>query len=106
MYPLALVVFLPVLISAAVTPIVMSIIVVPFQFPWPFSRVFSRVAQITILVLVLLLRKRFGLSHYVAGLRRQTNGSRITDFMAGFVTTAATVAIVLPCLVRAGVLEW
>jgi membrane protease YdiL (CAAX protease family) len=114
-YPVALLLFGTLFLSALLTPLVYLLIeLISGENIWPFSRVFHRVAMVVAICLVILLRKRFNIvkiKAYFAGL---TSGGGMFLFFFGlllssvisFVTLYILLEIDQDSLMGSAALKW
>lgn len=93
--------------TAALTPWIFALCAQWYDpMPWPFSRVFDRVFVLVIVLLLVVSRKRFGLTEVKLAFSRFTGKDRWQQVIFGMLLTVAVSAVALTCCVQAGLVGW
>ena len=73
---------------------------------WPYSRVFNRAAMLSLLIMLVALRKRFDFHGVKSAFRLGRLGERSRDFSVGLVLSAGAALVAIPLVVGGGQMEW
>lgn len=73
---------------------------------WPYSRVFNRASMLSLLILILVFRRRLQFQRVGVAFRLGGWPDRIRDFSVGLLVSGATAIAVLPLLVRGETMAW